>query len=80
MNSLVLKSFLQKDSEARNARHAVQTAFETQPKFVGYGEIDLYRCTIGTTIFDLHRSLTIRTMVTTLGIIALLSLTLLLPN
>ena len=35
---------LQKDPEAWNARYAVQTVFETQPKTLGYGEIDLYHC------------------------------------
>ncbi len=47
MDSLVLTSFskfFSEDPEARNARYAVQTAFEMQPKTVGYGEIDLYCC------------------------------------
>lgn len=36
--------FLMKDNDARNARHAVRSAFDLQPKTAGYGEIDLYRC------------------------------------
>ncbi|KAI2490595.1 hypothetical protein MHU86_23969 [Fragilaria crotonensis] len=36
--------FLMKDNDARNARHAVRSAFDLQPKTGGYGEIDLYRC------------------------------------
>ena len=36
--------FLQKDPEARNARYAMQTAFEVQPKTVGYEDLDLHCC------------------------------------
>ncbi|KAI2513230.1 hypothetical protein MHU86_1268 [Fragilaria crotonensis] len=39
-----VEEFLMKDNDARNARHAVRSAFDIQPKTAGYGEIDLYRC------------------------------------
>ena len=59
--------FLQKDPKACNARYAVETAFGTQPKTVGYGRLIFIVATIGTKIFDLHCLLTIQVMVTISG-------------